>query len=236
MKIRFLSLSSGSSGNCYYLGTDTYGILIDAGIGVRTIKKFLKECYEIEVPNGFGNAIEYYTGFEKKKLLYENFIKIKNTPEFVPEKGDIFVWNEKRGKGAGHVAICTGIGDTKNFYSYDLNWNGSKKVKEVKHDYKNVLGVLRYKKKEEKKKVNYKMGDLVYVPVSFTGAKENGNVLVEYKKNQFWVLQKEFLQNQSVIIGTVCFIQENSYGLSFFYNFNGSQKEFQMNVPKEDVR
>jgi len=43
MKIRFLSLASGSSGNCYYLGTDTYGILIDAGIGVRTIKKHLKE-------------------------------------------------------------------------------------------------------------------------------------------------------------------------------------------------
>lgn len=43
MKIKFLSLSSGSSGNCYYLGTDTYGILIDAGIGVRTIKKILKE-------------------------------------------------------------------------------------------------------------------------------------------------------------------------------------------------
>lgn len=43
MKIKFLSLSSGSSGNCYYLGTDGYGILIDAGIGVRTIKKYLKE-------------------------------------------------------------------------------------------------------------------------------------------------------------------------------------------------
>ena len=43
MKIRFLSLASGSSGNCYYLGVDTYGILIDAGIGVRTIKKHLKE-------------------------------------------------------------------------------------------------------------------------------------------------------------------------------------------------
>lgn len=43
MKIRFLSLASGSSGNCYYLGTDTYGILIDSGIGVRTIKKSLKE-------------------------------------------------------------------------------------------------------------------------------------------------------------------------------------------------
>lgn len=43
MKVRFLSLASGSSGNCYYLGTDAYGILIDAGIGARTIKKILKE-------------------------------------------------------------------------------------------------------------------------------------------------------------------------------------------------
>lgn len=43
MKIRFLSLASGSSGNCYYIGTNTYGILIDAGIPSRTIKKTLKE-------------------------------------------------------------------------------------------------------------------------------------------------------------------------------------------------
>ena len=43
MRIRFMSLASGSSGNCYYLGTDTYGILIDAGIGIRTIKKRLKD-------------------------------------------------------------------------------------------------------------------------------------------------------------------------------------------------
>lgn len=43
MKLSFISLASGSSGNCYYLGTSTYGILIDAGIGIRTIKKVLKE-------------------------------------------------------------------------------------------------------------------------------------------------------------------------------------------------
>ncbi|MGL4807007.1 MAG: MBL fold metallo-hydrolase, partial [Bacteroidales bacterium] len=43
MGLQFLSLSSGSSGNCYYLGTETYGILIDAGIGPRTIKKYLKD-------------------------------------------------------------------------------------------------------------------------------------------------------------------------------------------------
>lgn len=43
MKVRFISLASGSSGNCYYIGTEKYGILIDAGIAVRTIKKGLKE-------------------------------------------------------------------------------------------------------------------------------------------------------------------------------------------------
>lgn len=42
-QLRFFSLGSGSSGNCYYLGTKEYGILIDAGIGIRTIKKTLRE-------------------------------------------------------------------------------------------------------------------------------------------------------------------------------------------------
>ena len=43
MKLKFISLASGSSGNCFYLGTTSYGILIDAGIGIRTIKKVLRE-------------------------------------------------------------------------------------------------------------------------------------------------------------------------------------------------
>lgn len=42
-KYKFFSLGSGSSGNCYYLGTKEYGILIDAGVGIRTIKKTLHE-------------------------------------------------------------------------------------------------------------------------------------------------------------------------------------------------
>lgn len=42
-KYKFFSLGSGSSGNCYYLGSKEYGILIDAGIGIRTIKKTLRE-------------------------------------------------------------------------------------------------------------------------------------------------------------------------------------------------
>lgn len=41
-RLRFQSLASGSSGNCYYIGNASYGILIDAGIGVRTIRKCLR--------------------------------------------------------------------------------------------------------------------------------------------------------------------------------------------------
>lgn len=39
----FRCLASGSSGNCYYLGTSERGILIDAGISARTIQRHLQE-------------------------------------------------------------------------------------------------------------------------------------------------------------------------------------------------
>lgn len=41
--VQFLSLSSGSNGNCYYFGNGRTSFLIDIGIGNRTIKKRLAE-------------------------------------------------------------------------------------------------------------------------------------------------------------------------------------------------
>lgn len=41
-KLRFLSIGSGSSGNCYYFGDHLHGILIDAGIAARTVRKALR--------------------------------------------------------------------------------------------------------------------------------------------------------------------------------------------------
>lgn len=41
-KLRFQSLASGSSGNCYYVGNSTCGILVDAGISARNIHKGLQ--------------------------------------------------------------------------------------------------------------------------------------------------------------------------------------------------
>ena len=43
MNLIFRSFASGSSGNCYYLGSKYSGILIDAGISARTIQKHLRE-------------------------------------------------------------------------------------------------------------------------------------------------------------------------------------------------
>lgn len=89
-------------------------------------------------------AYEIYTNFANQpgKELYE---RIPNTPEFVPIKGDIMVWGQSLGKW-GHVAICNGEGDTTWFESYEQNWTGNNDpVALIKHNYNNVLGVLRPK-------------------------------------------------------------------------------------------
>ena len=41
--VKFMSFSSGSCGNCYYLGTEQGGILIDAGVSLRRVKKTLMD-------------------------------------------------------------------------------------------------------------------------------------------------------------------------------------------------
>lgn len=41
--MNFISFGSGSSGNCYYLYTETDGLLIDVGIGLRSLKKKFRD-------------------------------------------------------------------------------------------------------------------------------------------------------------------------------------------------
>jgi len=68
MKLNFCSLSSGSNGNCYYLGNEFHGILIDAGISATSIRKFLKNM-EISMQTIMGvlithNHIDHVKGLE----------------------------------------------------------------------------------------------------------------------------------------------------------------------------
>jgi hypothetical protein len=84
-------------------------------------------------------------------LTRKYFEIIANSATAVPQKGDVVVFSDKKLDGspfnaAGHIAIATGVGDTRTFESLDQNW-GDKKVKVVSHNYDNpvVLGWLRPK-------------------------------------------------------------------------------------------
>ncbi|KXB41099.1 metallo-beta-lactamase domain protein [Bacteroidales bacterium KA00344] len=48
--LHYISFGSGSSGNCSYLFTENSGLLIDAGLGIRTLKKYFKN-YKIQASN-----------------------------------------------------------------------------------------------------------------------------------------------------------------------------------------
>ena len=41
--LKFISFGSGSSGNCYYLATENDALVVDAGVGLRTLKKHCRD-------------------------------------------------------------------------------------------------------------------------------------------------------------------------------------------------
>ena len=41
--LKFVSFGSGSSGNCYFLFTETDGLIIDIGVGIRALKKHFRD-------------------------------------------------------------------------------------------------------------------------------------------------------------------------------------------------
>jgi len=83
MNLNFYSLSSGSSGNCYYLGNKVHGILIDAGISAGAIRKFLRDL-DISMNSIMGvfishNHIDHIKGLEQLTRKY-------NIPAFTTPK------------------------------------------------------------------------------------------------------------------------------------------------------
>ena len=118
---------------------------------VDEIKFYLEKCYGIKNfsfttnknPHGYAKGLWY--NFDDYPQLKGKFIKIKNTPDFVPQKGVIVEWGTYDGVTgvAGHTAIALGKGNRSTFYSLDQNWGGKYYCAEIKHNYKGVLGVIR---------------------------------------------------------------------------------------------
>lgn len=86
MDLNFCSLSSGSSGNCYYLGNNNHGILVDAGISASAIRKHLKNM-DIQMHTIMGvlithNHIDHIKGLEV-------LVRKNNLPAFTTRT----IWN-----------------------------------------------------------------------------------------------------------------------------------------------
>ena len=72
-----------------------------------------------------------------------DFERIVNTPDGVPQKGDIVIWNKKAGGGFGHVGVFI-EGDANRFKSFDQNWRALNVCEPTEHTYTNVRGWLRF--------------------------------------------------------------------------------------------
>ncbi len=83
MKLNFCSLSSGSSGNCYYIGNEFHGILIDAGISASSVRKFLKDM-DISMQTIMGVLITHNHTDHIKGL--EVLIRKNSLPAFTTRK------------------------------------------------------------------------------------------------------------------------------------------------------
>ena len=113
--------------------------------GVQCFDLANQFCKDVaQCPPFIGNyAYEIYTNYDKQ-YNKRFFKRIKNTPLFVPKKGDIVVWDKKLNNKAGHVAIATGKGNIRNFEVYEENWLETHDCTTKRtHNYKYVLGVLR---------------------------------------------------------------------------------------------
>lgn len=80
-------------------------------------------------------------------VAVQNFNYIDNSPNAIPQKGDMVVWNGSKPYtgGAGHVAVSTGNGTLYWFDAFSQNDPYKTSSHVVKYSYDYVLGWLRLK-------------------------------------------------------------------------------------------
>ena len=113
---------------------------------VDLIKMYLKYVFGI-VPKSIGNAHAYFNNFALHPFLNKHFVRIKNTPKFIPMKGDICVFGKgfSKSHNCGHVGIATDECNLNRVSMYDQNATGNNDAMKVTlWSYaKDFLGVLR---------------------------------------------------------------------------------------------
>lgn len=102
-------------------------------------------CDNIKIPRVFPHLYAYqiYTVWSGEKTKY--FDRIENTPEVMPQAGDIIAWKLSYNGTAGHTAVATGKGDLNTFEAFSQNDPTDSPCITRKYSYDHVHGWLRPK-------------------------------------------------------------------------------------------
>jgi len=104
-------------------------------------RQYVKEVLECPQSKPVSGARLVWTNYRT-----DYFDRIPNGPNNFPDKGDIVIWDRPAGAGYGHIAIAYKA-DSMRFTSFDQNWGPNLQCHLQPHNYTNILGWLRFKKK-----------------------------------------------------------------------------------------
>jgi hypothetical protein len=120
----------------------------DGAYGEQCVDLFRFYCHCVlgmgKQPAGVIGAKDFFLNYKKDPVLIEHFMRIENTPDFVPKPGDVDIWDSTPLNPFGHISIEIGPSTTKTLMSLDQNVIKNTITKQ-RHGYNNFLGVLRPK-------------------------------------------------------------------------------------------
>ena len=112
---------------------------------VDLFRFYVQDVLQFPQPKGVSGAADFWTNYPTDLNLNQYYEKIANTPDGVPQKGDVMIWNKNTGGGFGHISIFI-EGTVSQFVSFDQNWPALSVCTKTTHNYTNVYGWLRPKK------------------------------------------------------------------------------------------
>ena len=177
---------------------------------VDLFRYFCSEVLEISQPKAVKGAKDFWGNHNSDTALNINFTKILNTPVFIPQFGDIAVFNNGT---YGHISICTGKGTTSKFESFDQNFPENSACHFQEHDYKTFYGVLRPKNQS-------KLMAPVQSEFSVRVDKEAANVRTESNTKSTIVIQpsgKDYLARGTVFLAVGTVMGESINGNNIWY-------------------
>lgn len=153
-----------------------------------------KECFDLAVaftdmlgvpnyPNNpspfpYNNAYQIYTDYGNFQQKY--FDRIENTPDYIPQVGDIVVFSGNYNGGPGHVVIASGTGNTQSFKAFSQNDpTGSRCIIRF-YNYDYVLGCLRFKGQGTSTSIETPIDSLVTLKQHLNGKLQDASLIKYY--------------------------------------------------------